>query len=136
MRVMLDTNVLVSAFAFSGAGVCSQVLRAVLAGHHLAIGATALAECERVLAEKMKVPDQRVRGAITFLTHHADVIQPTEAATWPRRDPDDRWIVAAALEGKVDVLVSGDKDILEERQTELKTTSPAQFLELLRERHA
>lgn len=137
MRVMLDTNVLVPALAPSRLGVCAQVLWAVVAGHHLVVGTTGLAECERVLAKKkMKAPAQRVRGAIAFLTHHAEVIRPTEAAAWPRRDPDDRWIVAAALEGRVDVLVSGDKDILEERQTELKTTSPAHFLDLLRDRHA
>ncbi len=128
MKVLLDTNVLISALT-SGTGTCADVLRAVLATHRLAVGSTVLAECERVLVEKMKVPAPRARGAIAFLARQAEVIQPTKPATWPLRDPDDRWVVAAALEGKVDVLITGDSDILDEPRTELKTLSPRQFLE-------
>ena len=34
-------------------------------------------------------------------------------AAWPDTDPDDRWIVAAALAGSADVLVTGDRDLLD-----------------------
>ena len=37
MKVMLDTNVLISALT-SGTGTCADVLRAVLATHRLAVG--------------------------------------------------------------------------------------------------
>lgn len=128
MKVMLDTNVLISALT-GRAGACADVLKAVLSAHSLAVGSTVLAECERVLIEKMRVPAPRARDSVAFLARQAEVIQPTQRAAWPLRDPDDRWIVAAALEGNVDVLVTGDSDILDEPQTELKTLSPRQFLE-------
>ena len=134
MKVMLDTNVLISALT-SGTGTCADVLRAVLATHRLAIGSTVLAECERVLAERMKVSAPRARETVAFLARQAEVIQPADPASWPLRDPDDRWVVAAALEGQVDVLVTGDNDILDEPQTELRTLSPRQFLER-QDRHA
>lgn len=128
MKVMLDTNVLISALK-SDTGTCAEVLLAVLATHRLVLGDTVLDECERVLVEKMKAPAPRARDAVAFLARQAELIQPTNAATWPLRDPDDRWVVAAALEGNVDVLVTGDSDILDEPQTELRTLSPKQFLE-------
>ena len=128
MKVMLDTNVLVAALRSSN-GTCADVLRAVLATHRVAVGSTVLAECERVLVEKMKVPAPRAQEAVAFLARHAEVVQPTKPATWPLRDPDDRWVVAAALEAHADVLITGDSDILDEHQTELRTLSPRQFLE-------
>ena len=134
MKVMLDTNVLISALK-SGTGTCADVLRAVLTMHRLAVGSTVLAECERVLVEKLKVPAPRAMEVVAFLARQAEVIQPTDPAAWPLRDPDDRWVVAAALEGKVDVLVTGDSDILDEPQAELRTLSPKQFLER-QDRHA
>lgn len=128
MKVLLDTNVLIAALK-SSTGTCADVLRAVLTTHRLVVGNTVIAECERVLVEKMKMPAPRAREVVASLARHAEVIRPIKPAMWPLRDPDDRWVVAAALEGKVDVLVTGDRDILDECQTEIKVLSPRQFLE-------
>ena len=87
MKVMLDTNVLVSAFATRRRGVCADVLAAVLARHDLVVGHNALVEFERVLVEKMAVPTQRARKTIAFLANEAEVIRPIEPAAWPMRDP-------------------------------------------------
>ena len=53
MRVCLDTNVLVAAFATRG--LCADVLRTVLAEHELVIGDVILDELRRVLSTKFKV---------------------------------------------------------------------------------
>lgn len=134
MKVMLDTNVLAPGLASPSRGVCAAVLNAVLAAHELAVSTKALEECERVLIKKMRVQETHARAAISFLVRHAEVIRPTEPATWPLRDQDDRWIVAAALEGNVDALITGDSDILDDPQDELDVFNPRQFLELLDER--
>ncbi len=108
------------------------MLEAVLGRHDLVVGSTVLVELERVLIKKMEVPAQRARETVTFLVNQAEVVQPIRPAAWPLRDPDDRWVVAAALNGNVDMLVSGDGDILDDPQTELDTVAPAKFLDLLR----
>ena len=36
-------------------------------------------------------------------------LAPVEAVPWHETDPDDRWMVAAALDGAADVLVTGDR---------------------------
>ena len=134
MKVMLDTNVLVSALARPAHGVCADVLQVVLARHHLVLARQILVELERVLVGKFKMPAPQARNIVAFVDAHATVIEPTEPAAWPLRDADDRWIVGAALEHSVDLLVTGDSDILDEPQTELKTSRPGESLTRLRGR--
>lgn len=130
MRIMLDTNVLVSALAFPG--VCAELLDVVLAEHHALVAQEALRELERVLTEKFAFPLHRAREAVAVVGDQATVVHATRPAAWPLRDPDDRWIVGAALDHGADILVTGDRDILEETQSELKTVGPRDLLDLLR----
>ena len=129
MRVMLDTNVLVS--AVWRRGVCADVLAAVLAEHELVVAREIVLELERVLVQKMAVSVARAREIVAFVADQAEVVQSTRAAAWPQRDPDDRWIVAAALDHGVDMLVTGDSDILDDAQTVLQTMRPGALLDLL-----
>ena len=70
---------------------------------------------------------------VGFVREHADVVAPTEPATWPDTDPGDRWIAAAALNGAADILVTGDKDLLEATPVAgLRIVSPRGLWELLR----
>ena len=131
MRILLDTNVLVAAFATRG--FCHDILQLVLAQHQLLVGETVLQELEHVLAGKLGMPDERVSEVVGFVREHADVVAPVEPATWPATDPADRWIAAAAVRGTADVLVTGDKDLLDVPPVEgLRIVSPRGLWELLR----
>ncbi len=112
MRVFLDTNVLVAAFATRG--LCADLLRAVLAKHELLSSATVAKELTRTLVEKIRVPEPTVDEIIAFLRSSA--VFPDTAAGPPPvaiRDPDDAVILSEALVLRADVLVTGDKDLLE-----------------------
>ena len=113
MRILLDTNALVAAFATGG--FCLDILQLVLAEHRLVVGRTMVEELERILAEKLHMPDGRVREVVGFVCDHADVVTPDEPAPWPETDPADRWVATAALIGAADVLVTGDRDLLDAR---------------------
>lgn len=131
MKVCLDTNVLVAAFATRG--LCEDLLRTVLAEHDQIIPEIVLKELERVLVEKLRMPPTKARAIITFVRSEADVVTPKTAAAWPQRDPDDRWVIAAAIEAKADVLVTGDRDLLElPDDTPVSIASPRAFWEKLR----
>jgi len=131
VRVVLDTNVLIAAFATRG--LCEDVLRTVLAEHVLIVSGFILAELERVLLEKLQMPVTRARAVTSFLRDAAVLVNPSNPANWPENDPDDRWIVAAAIAGEAEVLVSGDRDLLKASQKgPIDAISPREFWERLR----
>ena len=131
MRVFLDTNVLVS--ALTTRGLCADVLRVVLAEHDLILGEVVLDELRRVLTERFHVPPQRVREAETYLRTFEVVARPTRPADVRVRDGSDRWVLASALAGRADALVTGDADLLTvgDWQT-IRVLSPRAFWEELR----
>jgi putative PIN family toxin of toxin-antitoxin system len=129
--VFLDTNVLVAAMATRG--LCEDVLRTTLSEHNLVTSTHVLTEVERVLARKLRMPASKARSISAFIRQHAEVIEPSTPATWPINDPDDQWIIAAATEGHADVLVSGDKDLLDVAdKVQVRILSPRGFWEALR----
>ena len=110
MRVFLDTNVLVAAFATRG--LCADVLRIVLAEHDLITGEVVLGELRDVLAKRLKLPPSTVADIMALLRAQEVVPKPDNPSSMPIRDPDDRWILASAVAGGADVLVTGDQDLL------------------------
>ena len=110
MRVFLDTNVLVSAFATRG--LCADVFRHVLAEHTLVTSKVVLQELRRVLRTRIKLPSKLIGGIENFLREQEVIPKPPKPSSVAIRDKDDRWILASAEAGAADVLVTGDRDLL------------------------
>ncbi len=131
MKVFLDTNLLVAAFATRG--LCEDVMRVVLTEHELIVGTHVLVELERVLIDRLGMTSQKAATIRSFLKSESTVVEPQEPATWPKSDPDDRWIAAAALQGGADILVTGDQDLLGVgNESPVPIVSPREFWERLR----
>jgi putative PIN family toxin of toxin-antitoxin system len=111
VRVFLDTNVLVSAFATRG--LCADVFRHILAEHDLITGEVIIVELRRVLRDRIKIPAPVITAIEQLLRDQIVVPKPSEPHPLPIRDPDDRWVLASAVAGKADVIVTGDSDLLE-----------------------
>ncbi len=111
MRVFLDTNVLVSAFA--ARGLCADLLRHVLAEHELLVGEVVLAELRRVLRDRIKLPAATITAIERLLRDQTVVAKPARPHALPVSDPADRWVLASALAAGADVLVTGDSDLLD-----------------------
>lgn len=132
MKVFLDSNVLISAFATRG--LSADVLRLVLTEHDLVSADVVLSEVERVLTMKFRIPMSDVAEVISFLREHPIQPRPEEPATIPISEPDDAWVLASALAAGADVLITGDADLLalRPRVGELHIMSPRGFWELHR----
>ena len=131
MRVFLDTNVLVSAFATRG--VCADVLRVVLAEHTLVTGEVVLRELGRVLTKRLRLPAGTVDQIDEFLREHEVAPKPAMPAAIPKRDTDDQWLLASAIESRVDVLVTGGRDLLDiAAGAPIKIVDPRGFWDLVR----
>ena len=131
MRVFLDTNVVVSAFATRG--LCADVLRHVLTEHELIIGEVVLGELRKVLKSKFKLPATTVEEIELFLREYEVIPKPKEPSKVKIRDPDDRWILASAIAGHSDILVSGDKDLFcLGSESPLRIVDPRGFWNIIR----
>ena len=131
MRVFLDTNVLVSAFATRG--LCADVMRHVLAEHELVIGEVVLRELRKALRVKLKLPVAAVTAIEELLREGGVIPKPRAPSNLEVRDPDDRWILASAIAGHADVLVTGDRDLLEvAARSPVRIVDPRGFWTLMR----
>jgi uncharacterized protein len=110
VKVFFDTNVLIS--AFTTRGLSADLFRLVVAEHELLTGEVNLTEFRRVLRARFKVPPAEVVLVEDQLRTHTIVARPPAPSDLPLRDPDDAWVLASALAGGADLLVTGDKDLL------------------------
>lgn len=132
MRVAFDTNVLVSAVATRG--LCADVFNLVLAEHQLIVGETVLSEVRRVLGQKIRVPDEIIGEFEALLRAEATVVARARTASIAVRDKSDMLVLAEAISGKAEVLVTGDQDLLEViGDIPLKILTPRGLWELLRD---
>ncbi len=114
-RVVLDTNVLVSALVFRS-GPPAEIRRAWTGGRFLPLASTETAgELVAVLRyPKFKLsPTERDELLGDFLPYCEVVQVPEDDLGLPDcRDPDDLMFFRLAEAGRASFLVSGDKDIL------------------------
>lgn len=131
MKVCLDTNVLVAAFATRG--LCADVFRAVVTEHELVIGEVILEELRRALRVKLMLPDARIEAVEAVLAPFPVVPKPAAPTPIAVRDAADRWILATAVAGNADVLVMGFRDLLTVGEASpVPIVDPRAFWELLR----
>jgi putative PIN family toxin of toxin-antitoxin system len=107
VRVVLDTNVLVSALFFGGTP--ERILLAGLHGEIDVVTSEALlAELMRVLEDKFGLPARDAHGVIALLRTVAEVMEPgIRVSVVTACDADNRVLECAAAAG-VDAVVTGD----------------------------
>jgi putative PIN family toxin of toxin-antitoxin system len=110
VRIFLDTNVLVS--ALTTRGLSADLVRAILTDHDLLTGEINLVELRRVLRERFRASAAQL-GAVDDLLRQQEIIpKPRQPFPLEIRDRDDAWVLASAVAGRADMLVTGDKDLL------------------------
>jgi putative PIN family toxin of toxin-antitoxin system len=130
MRVLLDTNVIVSAIATRG--LCADVFRAVLAAHELVTCPQVLQEVRRILSMKFGVPEPLMAEYLELIGQEAILSESKDLADLPIQDPDDAAIVAAAIGAQAQVLVTGDHELQGLRNIrQVRIISPRAFWEEL-----
>ena len=128
MKVVLDTNVLVSGVFWHGPA--SRILELWAKDKiDVVVSPAILTEYQRLLAELEQGKPAGLADTWTvFIAQHATVIHP---AGHPRlcRDPDDDKFLHCALSAGARILVTGDKDLLSMgRVADVELVSPAAFL--------
>jgi putative PIN family toxin of toxin-antitoxin system len=116
VRVVLDTNILISAFVFPG-GAPEAVYRAALEGRfELVTSPPLLAELGRVLGDKFGWEGSMAEAAVAQVARIGTVVRPPRAVSVIEQDPADNRVLEAAAEGEIDVIISGDRHVLQLRR--------------------
>lgn len=130
-RVVADTNVLVGRLILPGS-ISAQALRRVELESHLLFSDETMIELADVLArskfDRYISRENRERFVLELcsLVEFIPVIQSVSEC----RDPEDDKILEVALNGRADVIITGDHDLLALHPwREIEVVSPAEYLE-------
>ena len=131
MRILLDTNVIVS--AVTTRGLCADVFRAVLSDHDLITCGKVLDEVQRILRAKFSVPAELVSEYIELISHDSIMAEPETRPEVAFKDKDDVEIIAAAIAAGVHILVTGDAELQRIKLVQgVRVLSPRAFWEELK----
>ena len=133
MRLLIDTNILISAALFPDSVPAKAFTKAVSPPHYTVVCDYSLDEMRRVFNRKFphRLGDfERFVSSLTLavvivLTPDREESVEGENAI---RDVSDRPIFRAAVNAKVDAIITGDKDFLESGITKPKCLTAAEFL--------
>ena len=111
MKVVFDTNILVSALAFPG-GRGDEALGRIVAGQDsLVLSRSILDELLSVLARKFAHDREAIARVAVFLSEVGEFVEPTESLALLADEPDNR-ILECALAAGAQVVVTGDRAML------------------------
>lgn len=108
MKVVLDTNVFVSALI--AGGTPEKIVQAARRGQiHLVTSPPLLLELSTVLTKKLRWSRSDAHRAVRFLGKVAHLVNPSTSITRVRNDPSDNRVLECAVDANADYIVSGDR---------------------------
>jgi len=111
MRVVFDSNVLIAALLFPEGRAAAAVENIFDGSDELVLSPPILREILSVLARKFSRDREELSRVAVVLGEMGKIVNPSRRLTVFRDEPDNR-ILECAVEGKADVIVTGDKAIL------------------------
>jgi putative PIN family toxin of toxin-antitoxin system len=131
VKVYFDTNVVLAAFATRG--LCADLFAHVLLEQELLVGERVIRELRNKLRVTLKLSKDVIDEIEALLRDQTVVKTPAEHLSLGISDPDDEWVVAEAMAGEADVLVTGDAALQKlGKRAPLQILSPRGLWERLR----
>lgn len=130
-RIVLDTNILISAFGWRGAPF-DVLRRAFEEEFQLLISPALIGELQRVLNyPKFRFSDDDIAKFLITITEGAELVLPEIKIDVITADPDDNRILECAVAGCANFIVSGDPHLKELKKfQEIPILRPSEFLEV------
>ena len=110
MRIVLDSSVIIAAFAAHG--LCEAVFELCLDSHQVLISSELIEEVQAALRKKIKLPAETVDSITALLRENAMMVVPDPVVKEACRDPNDLHILGLAAAGEAECLITGDNDLL------------------------
>jgi putative PIN family toxin of toxin-antitoxin system len=130
VRVVFDTNIFISAFVIPKSLAEKAILKIIDEEDLLLISKDIIDEVLSVLSSKFGRDREGLSHVAVLLSDLAELVKPARRVNIFQDGPDNR-ILECALSGKADLLVTGDKKILQLREYKgVKIVSLREYLEL------
>lgn len=129
-RVVLDTNVFISAILYGGnpRKVVNLVVTELI---EVYVSLELLEEFGRVLKGKFTLSSLEIDTIISEIKDFAEIARPRVRLQVIKNDPSDNKVLECAVEAKAHFIVSGDKHLLNLGNFRgIKIVNPAEFLKI------
>ena len=133
-KVVLDTNIIISAFGWEGNP--RKILRMILVREiELILSSHILAEVKRVLDyPKFKFNEQQKRDILSIVLRIAKLVEPKVNYDIIKEDATDNKFIDCAIEAKAEFIITGDAHLLKIKEHKcIRILTPREFLELQKE---
>lgn len=110
MRIFFDTNVIVSAIVTRG--LSFDVIKDSNYKHKVFYTAYLLKEVQKVLATKFPLSDKTIKSAVSLMKKYFIEGKTSHTVDKICRDPDDNQVLADTVVNGIEILITGDKDLL------------------------
>jgi putative PIN family toxin of toxin-antitoxin system len=129
VRVVFDTNILVSALVFPGGQGDAALRRIIVETDELVLSRPILDELLEVLGRKFARDAEELAHVAVFLSEIAVMVAPKRRLRVVKDEPDNR-ILECAIAGRAEVIVTGDKPLLAlKRYEEIRLLALRDYLE-------
>jgi len=128
MRIVLDTNVLISGIYFNG--LPGKVLQAWRDKRFQLVVSTEILEEYLTVAQRLaeRYTNIEYEEILGLIIENSEIIQATKLPEPVSEDPDDDKFLACALVSNTSIIVSGDSDLLTvSGYADIRVLSPKEF---------
>lgn len=129
MRVMLDTNVLISALLFPGSKI-NAMMNCIFTQHQLVLSSYVVDELKRVVKRKFPQKENAINKLLMLMSfEYVYTPNDIEGGLFDIRDEKDYPVLYTAIIEDVDVLITGDKDFSDIDIERSEIMTPTDFIE-------
>jgi len=128
VKIVLDSNVIIAAFA--ARGLANSIFELCLKEHEICLSERILEEVESALESKLKMRREHVSFYSNFLRKSSVMGAAVDVDESVCRDRNDLHVLGLAEKAGAEIIISGDDDLLELRSFKgIPILSPREFLE-------
>ncbi len=128
IKVVIDTNIIISFFCFPGGIIKELVEKALNLQFMIIISDEIIDEFEKVVERKFSQLSNDLWQFLKFIKNNFIIINPVKKINAVKVDPTDNKIIECAVAADVDYIISGDKHLLNIKEIKgIKILTPAEF---------